>query len=85
MTQRAKIKRLVLRKPGLTATMYARLLGFYSCKNPTVKNNCNWYYKPATVLRELHRFVNKGELVSFREPGQRATIMAWRFYPIPQD
>lgn len=79
-TQKQKIFDLVVNNPGLTATQYTRLLKFKACKNPTIKNNCNWYYKPATVLRELHRMVEKGELFRIKKPGVRPTVFAWRFY-----
>lgn len=83
MKQKDKLLKLVRNKPGLTATSYTRLLGF-----PVVGNvgkfidDCNPYYKPATILRELHRFVEKGILERkwlYSDRSQK--VRCWRFYP----
>lgn len=72
MTQKQKIKRLVIKHPGLTATQYTKLLDKKANR-----------YKPASVLRELHRMTEEldGPLVKSLEEGQRKGIKAWRFYP----
>src|SRR6266853_5082694 len=70
MTQRKRLLRLVERNPGLTATGYTRLLGSSNC------------YKPATILKELHRFTKQGKMDCFSGKGMiRGT--AYRFYPKP--
>lgn len=68
MKQTDLILRLVKRNPGLTATGYTKLLCGDSNR-----------YKPATVLRELHRWANKG--VILRQQGLGMIHgKAWRFY-----
>lgn len=63
-----RIVRLVKRWPGLTACAYAKLL-----RHPSK-------YASASVLRQLHREFEAGRLERFKEPGQRPSVKAWRFY-----
>lgn len=82
MTQRAKLLKLVQRNGGLTATGYARLMGFSAGRD--IVKDANTYYKPASLLRELHRFANDG--VIHRVQGIGMTHgSAWRFYPRAED
>jgi len=59
----------VLKKQcGYTACELAKLI------------NCQTYLGKASVLRQLHRMVEKGWLTKSKEPGVRPTVNVWRFY-----
>lgn len=79
-TQKDKLLNLVLRNPGLTATMYTRLLGYQAGHHISIDGKYNTYYKPASILRELHRMSTaNGPLYSLKEHGMLYG-KAWRFY-----
>lgn len=69
MNQQQTILALVRCNEGLTACAYTRLL------DPSAKR-----YKSATVLRELHRLVAKGNLRKEKKQGKRG--LAWHWYPV---
>src|SRR5439155_821558 len=67
---KATLHKLVVQHPGLTACGYTTLM-----QHPS-------HYGSTSVLRQLHREVDKGHFKRRKQSGQRPTVKAWRFYPV---